>query len=97
MRGRASPADEAFAGELSGEAGMVVTAERDNFDYLYRRRDLAELPGNRFHRKKNRVNYFTARHPSTVELYREEFREGFEGVCAPARSSVRCTRPWCAS
>ncbi|RII26815.1 MAG: hypothetical protein CXR31_10450 [Geobacter sp.] len=53
---------------LAGE-GVEVVEDRDNFDYLYLRQDLAELSGNRFHKKKNRLNYFTNRHGYTVELY----------------------------
>lgn len=38
--------------------GYEVHEDRDNFDYLYRRQDLAELPGAAFHKKKSFVNYF---------------------------------------
>uniref|UniRef100_A0A831UF05 DUF2156 domain-containing protein n=1 Tax=Geobacter metallireducens TaxID=28232 RepID=A0A831UF05_GEOME len=69
-------ADEPFVARyLSGE-GVVVEEDRDAFDYLHLRQELAELPGNRFHKKKNRVNYFTARHSFSVELYGAGHREG---------------------
>jgi hypothetical protein len=35
-----------------------VWEDRDNFDYLYRREDLASLSGRKLHRKKNLVNLF---------------------------------------
>ena len=38
--------------------GYTVTEGRDNFDYLYSRRELATLGGRKFHKKKNRVNAF---------------------------------------
>lgn len=38
--------------------GFSIVEDRDNFDYLYHRRDLAELPGKAFHKKKNHVNAF---------------------------------------
>jgi hypothetical protein len=38
--------------------GVAVTEDRDNFDYLYLREELAELRGKRFHKKKNLVNQF---------------------------------------
>ena len=39
-------------------AGYVVTEDRDNFDYLYRRDDLALLPGRAFQKKRNLVHAF---------------------------------------
>ena len=38
--------------------GLSVVEDRDNFDYLYLRRDLAELTGKKFHKKRNHVNAF---------------------------------------
>lgn len=42
---------------------------RNSFDYLYLRSELAELPGSKFHKKKNRISYFTNRHQYTVEQF----------------------------
>lgn len=39
-------------------AGYRVVEDRDNFDYLYRREDLAELSGKAYHKKRNLVNAF---------------------------------------
>ena len=39
--------------------GLVIVEDRDNFDYLYLREDLATLKGRRLHKKRNFVNYFT--------------------------------------
>lgn len=55
-------ADEEFAERYLSGRGLNLTEDRDSFDYLYLRDDLATLPGNRYHKKKNRINYFTARH-----------------------------------
>jgi hypothetical protein len=38
--------------------GYLVTEDRDNFDYLYNRKDLAELTGKEYHKKRNLVNAF---------------------------------------
>jgi hypothetical protein len=38
--------------------GIEVTEDRDNFDYLYLRTDLAELSGKKYHKKRNLVNTF---------------------------------------
>jgi len=40
------------------EQGVVTEEDRDNFDYLYYRSDLAELSGKKYHKKKNHVNNF---------------------------------------
>jgi hypothetical protein len=38
--------------------GIELTEDRDNFDYLYLRSDLAELSGKKYHKKRNLVNAF---------------------------------------
>jgi hypothetical protein len=40
------------------QAGYSVVEDRDNFDYLYLRTDLAELSGKTYHKKRNLVNTF---------------------------------------
>src|SRR6185369_13039509 len=67
-------ADEAFAAQYLTGPGLEVTEDRDFFDYLYLREELATLPGNRFHKKKNRINYFTARHQYEVDIYSASYR-----------------------
>jgi len=62
-------ADEQFVAEQLAGRGYEVSSDRDNDDYLYLRSELAELPGNRFHKKKNRINYFTTRYRYTVEPF----------------------------
>ncbi len=44
------------AAEALNEAGWELAADRDNADYVYLRRDLAELEGRQYHGKKNMVN-----------------------------------------
>jgi hypothetical protein len=39
-------------------SGYAVHEDRDNFDYLYNRHDLAELSGKAYHKKRNLVNAF---------------------------------------
>jgi len=45
------------------ESGVVFEEDRDNFDYLYYRQELAELAGKKFHKKKNHVNNFLFAYP----------------------------------
>lgn len=47
--------------------GIVFEEDRDNFDYLYLRSDLAELAGKKFHKKKNHVNNFLNTYPNHEE------------------------------
>jgi hypothetical protein len=61
--------DEVLAAKLINHANTEVDEDRNSFDYLYVRNELAELPGNRFHKKKNRINYFTTRHSHEVDLF----------------------------
>jgi hypothetical protein len=59
--GRLKAASEAQAAALTG-LGYSPEEDRDSFDYLYTRRDLADLPGKRFHKKRNLVRAFVGSH-----------------------------------
>jgi hypothetical protein len=59
-------ADDLFLAAWPLPSGARVVEDRDNWDYLYLRSELATLPGNRYHKKKNRINYFLARHDCQV-------------------------------
>lgn len=69
-------ADEAFVHTHLALDGITVSEDRDSFDYLYLREELATLPGNRFHKKKNRINYFTSRHDYQVSIFTDQDRPG---------------------
>ena len=45
------------------EYNLVIREDRNNFDYLYYRSDLAELSGKKYHKKKNHVNNFLGSYP----------------------------------
>ena len=62
---------EKQAAKLS-ELGYILTEDRDNFDYLYSRADMAYLPGRKFHKKKNRVNTFIKNYEYEGEPLLEE-------------------------
>ncbi|MDR2792046.1 MAG: phosphatidylglycerol lysyltransferase domain-containing protein [Treponema sp.] len=49
------------------EYGIAITEDRDNFDYLYLRTELAELAGKKFHKKRNLVNAFLNMYIPQVE------------------------------
>jgi len=48
--------------EMFGDR-FVFTPERDDFDYIYRRGDLAFLPGKKYHAKRNFIARFEAENP----------------------------------
>mgnify|MGYP006287389549 CR=1 FL=1 len=78
------------------EMGLTVHEDRDNFDYLYLRDDLANLPGKKFHKKRNHVNAFinnyrfdeqslVARHiPDALSILEEWYRDREDKADYPA-------------
>src|ERR1035437_3808346 len=50
------------------QAGYVVGEDRDNFDYLYRRDDLATLHGRALQKKRNLVHAFERDHAYEAEV-----------------------------
>lgn len=68
---------EGQAAKLS-EMGYMVKEDRDNFDYLYLREELAELPGSRYHKKRTLVRDF-------VENYSYEGKPLIEEYMGDAR------------
>ena len=64
-------ADDDFVSRYLTGPGLAVVEDRDAFDYLYLREELAELRGNRSHSKKNRINYFTSRHHYQTEPFQK--------------------------
>jgi hypothetical protein len=51
------------SGDFFAREGIEITEDRDNFDYLYLREDLAKLTGKKYHKKRNLVNAFLIAHP----------------------------------
>ena len=81
--------------------GITFTEDRDNFDYLYLRTNLAELPGKKYHKKRNLVNQFKGGYdfreqPLTRELIpqalevldRWRAEKGIDGDYAAAREAL---------
>lgn len=57
LKNLSEPVVEKYRIDLE-KAGYTVEEDRDNFDYLYLRKDLAHLPGKKLHKKRNLVNAF---------------------------------------
>ena len=68
--------DDHFAELYLAERMTDLVPDRDSFDYLYLRDALSVLPGNRFHKKRNRIAYFTARHDYEVCLFAPQYQVG---------------------
>lgn len=56
------------------QLGYHVVEDRDNFDYLYRRQDLATLRGRNYHKKRNLIKAFIQSNTYTAKPLRSEFR-----------------------
>ncbi|HBG08035.1 MAG: hypothetical protein A2075_06660 [Geobacteraceae bacterium GWC2_58_44] len=69
-------ADDEFVERHLQGGGFGIVADRDNFDYLHLKEEMALLSGKEYHKKKNRVNYFLVRHRYQVEFYQARHLEG---------------------
>ncbi|OGQ58821.1 MAG: hypothetical protein A3J24_10515 [Deltaproteobacteria bacterium RIFCSPLOWO2_02_FULL_53_8] len=59
--------------------GYAATEDTDNFDYLYLRKEQADLSGRRFHKKKNLVNLFLSTYKcEALPLIDTNVRDAFE-------------------
>ncbi len=56
------------------KAGYTVEEDRNNFDYLYLRKNLAQLPGKKLHKKRNLVNAFVNNYNYCEQRITEENR-----------------------
>jgi hypothetical protein len=85
--------------------GIQPTEDRDNFDYLYLRTELAELSGKKFHKKRNLVNAFINSYkyeerPLTADLVPQALRvldrwredKGFDGDYVASKEALELFR-----
>jgi hypothetical protein len=99
---------EHWQGHLSD--AVRITEAREHWDYLYARHDLANLKGNRFHKKKNLVNQFKKKYEHTylpmgqeMVLYALEMQnnwckwrdcENHDTLAAENRAIAKVLRNW---
>ncbi len=57
-----------------------IVRDRDNSDYIYLAENLINLPGNKYHRKKNHVNRFSKNHEFEYQTLDENLAESFLGL-----------------
>ncbi|HEY3417896.1 MAG TPA: phosphatidylglycerol lysyltransferase domain-containing protein [Armatimonadota bacterium] len=91
LRGKvAAPAIDRVGEDIIGQyqwdpAEFTLDEERDQFDYVYHVKELIDLPGDKFHDKKNLVNQFTKK-------FSYEYREMTPEV---ARRGLDFAHEWC--
>jgi uncharacterized protein len=74
-------ADDLFVERFLRGRELKIVEDRDNFDYLHLKEEMAQLNGRAYHRKKNRVNYFMLRHRFEVEFYdRDRHLDGAQAL-----------------
>lgn len=70
--------------------GLWAVADRDNYDYLYDRSDMAELSGKRFHKKRNLIHNFARTYPEHEALiYQPEHTQAALEVLESWRKQVQ--------
>ncbi|MDH4226900.1 MAG: phosphatidylglycerol lysyltransferase domain-containing protein [Deltaproteobacteria bacterium] len=56
--------------------GYAIKEDRDNFDYLYKRDEMASLAGKKYYKKKNRVKKFLSEHsPECLPLTNDRIKD----------------------
>jgi len=61
--------------EILATMGYFVNEDKDNFDYLYSLKDLVNLTGRKFHKKKNMLNIFVKNNECQAKPLLEEYRD----------------------
>ena len=62
---------------LSKYQNYEIIPERDNFDYIYKREDLALLAGKKYHSKRNHISAFSKKYNWTYETLNEINKDEF--------------------
>lgn len=86
---RIERADRALVKELENEPSIRITPMREQYDYVYRRSDLVELTGNRYHGKRNHINAvkkkYTYRYDTMKDIYVRQCMELVDKWCGYKR------------
>lgn len=74
-----------LADQLKVKPNIRLLPDRDSWDYVYRSSDLAELPGQRYHAKKNLIRQFQDKYTYSVDALTA-------GTC---REAIEFSDRWC--
>ena len=81
-------AEKNFVAQLEkiSDLNFEFLPQRDRFDYVYSTQDLINLPGRKYHGKKNHLNAFRSQYPSAQ--YVSDFTDEVKNLC------VECLNVW---
>ncbi len=82
---RIERADERLVREIREEKNLSVKPTREHFDYIYLSEDLAKLPGDKYHAKRNYISHFTCSHKFQYETLTENH----------LKACLELTERWC--
>jgi len=82
---RIERADSALAKELQDEPSVYILPARDQYDYVYRTRDLIDLSGNRYHSKRNHINAMQKKHTFRYDIMKDIY----------VRQCMELVEKWC--
>jgi hypothetical protein len=71
LKPRIERADGRLAEELIGAKGIEITEAREHFDYIYLRKELANLAGNKYRSKRNHINQLLRKYQISYEALDE--------------------------
>ncbi|MCL5408734.1 MAG: phosphatidylglycerol lysyltransferase domain-containing protein [Candidatus Omnitrophica bacterium] len=66
-------ADKRIAEEIKNSQMFFITPSREYFDYVYLSKNLIELPGRKYHSKRNHIKRFQGKYSFTYERFKEEY------------------------
>jgi len=88
-KGELSPrierADQRIVSEIGGDKAFLIEPARDQFDYVYRSKDLIGLAGRKYHAKRNHINKFRRSHAFTYLPFATEH----------LKACLELTESWC--
>ena len=78
LRGVMSAVKEKIERDCPGR--YTLTADRNNFEYVYNAKDLCTLEGKKYHSKRNHINKLTASHSCEYRRYTKDDYESCMGL-----------------
>jgi hypothetical protein len=87
---RVERADRRLMEELAGSAQFAAEPAREHFDYLYRSQDLINLPGGKYHSKRNFINTLERTYRWAYEPLEERHLPACRELAASWCSLKRC-------